>query len=263
MEKSKNRACLQIDMTGQRFGELTASRHLGGHAWEFSCSCGNIKVARGLDARNGRVKTCGGPAHAKWKTAPPGTRSGKIVVLSRYGKHAVCQCDCGQQVVAWANSVVSGQTKCCGCSRDQWRFRTHGLSQGRTYRIWVSMIQRTKGQSGTARTAALYAGMKVEADWLASFEAFFADMGDCPRGFSIDRIDGKNGYVRGNCRWTDIFTQNSNRSSCLFVNVHGELVTVAEASRRTGIANTTILRRIKVGWPESRWLEPVTQGAAL
>mgnify|MGYP003292394766 CR=1 FL=1 len=53
-----------IDITGQRFGMLTAIRKVGtahdGQAlWLCKCDCGNTHIAKGRDLRSLHVKTCG------------------------------------------------------------------------------------------------------------------------------------------------------------------------------------------------------------
>ncbi len=56
---------LTIDMTGQRFGRLTVTRHAGSagtaqHAkWECVCDCGNRTVVIGASIRAGRTRSCG------------------------------------------------------------------------------------------------------------------------------------------------------------------------------------------------------------
>lgn len=54
------------------------------------------------------------------------------------------------------------------------------------------------------RDVTLPGGKPIEVcpEWLVSFEAFRADMGDAPRGKSVvERIDQTKGYEPGNCRW--------------------------------------------------------------
>lgn len=44
-------------------------------------------------------------------------------------------------------------------------------------------------------------GITVCSEWSKSFETFYRDMGDKPPEYQLDRIDGKKGYYKENCRW--------------------------------------------------------------
>lgn len=47
------------DITGQRFGRLTALSYIGERKWLFQCDCGNQKIIRAYDVKTGRTQSCG------------------------------------------------------------------------------------------------------------------------------------------------------------------------------------------------------------
>lgn len=48
----------KIDLTGQRFGQLTAKEYVGHGRWRCSCSCGGERIAPTGLLRAGRAKNC-------------------------------------------------------------------------------------------------------------------------------------------------------------------------------------------------------------
>jgi hypothetical protein len=80
-----------------------------------------------------------------------------------------------------------------------------------TYQSWRAMIKRC--EYPTTNSFEYYGGrgIKVCERW-HSFEKFLADMGERPKGKSIDRFPDVNGnYEPTNCRWASPLEQTRNR----------------------------------------------------
>lgn len=54
-------------------------------------------------------------------------------------------------------------------------------------------------------------GIQVCDNWAKSFENFLNDMGECPEGYSIERLDCNGNYEPSNCIWLFRTEQWKNR----------------------------------------------------
>jgi hypothetical protein len=140
-----------------------------------------------------------------------GQRFGMLEVLSQApfnGKRIrwICRCDCGQTTISASCDLKSGHSQSCGCART-----THGKAgkgaapEYRSY--WAAWTRCTNPKHHNFRH---YGGRGIEFRF-DSFEAFFAELGQRPKGKTLDRIDVNGHYEPGNVRWATAKEQIANR----------------------------------------------------
>jgi hypothetical protein len=125
--------------------------------------------------------------------------------------------------------------------------KSHGLTNTRTYRIWVQMRRRCRDPRASSFTHYGGRGIRVCDAWDASFEAFLADMGECPDGMSIERKKGDHGYNPDNCVWATIEEQNNNRSTVELIEHDGKRLSLKQWSREIGVNYQTLVSRRRKG----------------
>lgn len=191
-----------------------------------------------------------------------GQRFGLLVVKARginsLGGKArwLCQCDCGGVACSTGYDLKAGKSTNCGCVRKAKaieKLATHRKTHTLAYRRWTDMKSRIK-------RSPYYANVKCCERWL-SFDNFYSDMGECPEGFSLERIDNTGNYEPANCKWIPRREQGRNTRRTIAFEWNGRKYTVADWCRVLGLKQFTVYSRIRKGWsiPQALGLVPRKQ----
>lgn len=94
-------------------------------------------------------------------------------------------------------------------------------------------------------------GITVCERWASAggFERFMEDMGPCPPGMTIDRIDNNGPYSPENCRWADRKTQNRNTGRNRTLTINGVSKCLEEWAAESGVDSHAIAKRLRRMWP--------------
>lgn len=116
-------------------------------------------------------------------------------------RHCEFLCDCGNIKVMGLSAVVTGVIHSCGCLQFKKIDDSQNIRKTRIYRLHRDM--KTRCNNPKSLSYPNYGGKGVEYDksW-ENFDQFHIEIGDSYfEGASLDRIDPKLGYSKGNCRW--------------------------------------------------------------
>lgn len=169
---------------------------------------------------------------------PIGKRYGRLLVTGfshKVGRQYYynCICDCGKEVVKHSHYLFSDvfHHKSCGC----WHMelvnetcKTHGMARTPTYKTWCEIKHRCYNPNCSQYKNYGARGIKMCDRWFYSYENFLEDMGERPKGMSIDRIDVNGDYEPSNCRWADLKTQCNNRRNNIYIEYNGETKTLMQ-----------------------------------
>lgn len=157
-----------------------------------------------------KVKISNGVRFDRWLVVSRG-----LDYLSPTGKSRAvrwnCVCDCGNEGLVHAAHLRNETSKSCGCLKVE-VCSTHKLTKTRAFSAWCSMRARCENLREKDFVHYKGKGISYPPEW-ETMEGFFNDMGECPDGYELERLDGSLGYSAENCIWASGFTQSQNRKT--------------------------------------------------
>lgn len=115
------------------------------------------------------------------------------------------------------------------------------------YGTWMQMLTRCRCETNPTFRYYGGRGITVCERWAKSFPAFVDDMGERPRGYTLDRIDNNLGYSKENCRWATRREQMLNRRNTCILEIEGITYKASNLAKLAGLKTDTIVARAKSG----------------
>lgn len=140
------------------------------------------------------------------------------------------------------------------------RNKTHGLSKvnPRLYRIWKGMKSRCGIYSATGYAKYGGRGISVCEQW-HDFSNFYnwAIKNGYKDNLTIERLDVDGHYDPDNCSWISLSDQQQNKTNSHKIDFNGELLTLAQLSKRFNVNKGTLLSRYQKGDRGDSLVRPV------
>lgn len=206
----------------------------------------------------------------KEKDAFVGLRFDRLTIESvfrgdRGRTYVKASCSCGGNTVSVLSAIHLGRTKSCGCLKVEIAKvgnATHGHSRlykrSRTMAAFHNMHVRCENPRSKKYKNYGMRGVKVCPEW-AEFAQFLADMGECPEGLTLDRVDVNGPYCKENCVWETPKNQARNRTNTVRVTYKGESKPLTEWCDLLGLKRGTIYNRLRSGMSVSAAFEKPTR----
>jgi len=200
-----------------------------------------------------------------------GQRFERLVVDKYAGKNEkgksqwLCKCDCGKEKIVIGCSLVTNNTRSCGCLHDEGNRLKHGHSKkgavSKTYLAWENMKKIYTNSNDPGYQNHGKRKFTVCKRWL-KFANFLEDIGEIPKGSIFKRIDNNKGYYPNNWELSTMKELARNRSNNLVFTCFGKTQLLAEWAEEYNLPYMILYDRIhKLNWPiEKALMTPIRKG---
>ena len=226
------------DLTGQKFGRLTALKYMGNSKWLCKCDCGTEKIISGKHLKDGGTKSCG--CISREVKNLMGQKFGKLTPVKYVGELKwLCKCDCGNDYVVKSSDLNRGHVRSCGCLRKESSpVKKHGLYKSRIYGIWQAIKNRCYNKNHKSYKDYGERGIKVCEEWRDKENGFINfynwaiqngyDENVESKQCTIDRIDTNGNYEPSNCRWVSSKIQSNNKRNNINITYNNRTQTLKQ-----------------------------------
>jgi len=196
----------------------------------------------------------------------PGHRFGRLTVIENLPvikpyTETRCKCDCGNEKIVITFNLTNGTVQSCGCLRRERVSKAntkHGKHGTKLYQVWRGMFERCYNAKGRDYKNWGGRGITMCSEW-QDFKVFqsWAISNGYRESLQLDRINNNGNYSPHNCRWANPKEQAYNKRNTRLITIDNVTKTIAGWAEVTGLKNTTIVGRIKMGWSGNQLLLPV------
>lgn len=186
-----------------------------------------------------------------------GQRYGRLIAIAPAppnGRRTIWKflCDCGTEKLLNLDPVRDGRTASCGCLQREdiaARSITHGHSTGRKISRELKSYTHAKSRCFNPNDEKFpqYGGRGITmcSEWVNDAAKFISDMGPCPPGLTIDRINPNGNYEPGNCRWATSHQQARTRTDNVLVEYQGATMVLKDYAALVGVNYKSLHARLK------------------